>query len=68
MDKMIFVGNFTTQYVFPEVITTYNNSLNVITGTWLYQHDFLMEGIGRVVGYPIAVYMLGRDYTKDPPR
>ena len=64
MDKMSFSGNFSTSYVFPEVLVTYDNSLEIVTKTWLYQGSIIID-VG-VPGAPLSISMYARDYSRDP--
>ena len=64
MDKMSFSGNFTTKYVFPEVLVTYDHSLEIVTRTWLYQESIIID-VG-VPGGPLSISIYARDYSRDP--
>ena len=64
MDKMSFSGNFTTKYVFPEVLVTYDHSLEIVTRTWLYQESIIID-VG-VPGGPLSISLYARDYSRDP--
>lgn len=66
MDKMSFSGNFTTKYVFPEVLVTYDNSIEIVTRTWLYQESIIID-VG-VPGAPLSISMYARDYSRDPAK
>ncbi|KAL4219980.1 Pantetheinase-like [Mactra antiquata] len=64
MSKMSFVGNFTTPYVYPEVLTDQDGSLGIVTTVWLYQGSIIIDA--GLYGGTIAISMIGRDYSRDP--
>ena len=64
MSKMSFSGNFSTNYVFPEVLVADDNSLEIVTRTWLYQESIIID-VG-VPGSPLSISMYARDYSRDP--
>lgn len=64
MSKMSFVGNFTTKYVFPEVLTDQNGTPGLVTTSWLYQGSVIID-VG-INGGPLAISMLARDYSHMP--
>ncbi|KAK3594131.1 hypothetical protein CHS0354_040902 [Potamilus streckersoni] len=63
MSKMSFYGNFTTKYVFPEVLVTENGVLELVTRYWLYQNAVIID-VG-LYGSPLSISIFSRDYSHD---
>ncbi|KAL3841973.1 hypothetical protein ACJMK2_020049 [Sinanodonta woodiana] len=63
MSKMSFSGNFTTEFVFPEVLITENGVLGIVTKYWLYQNSVIID-VG-LYGSPLSISILSRDYSRD---
>ena len=61
---MSFVGNFTTNYVFPEVLTDQGNTTGIVTSIWYYQQSIIIDA--GIYGGPLSITMIGRDYENDP--
>jgi hypothetical protein len=66
MSKMSFSGNFTTEYVYPEVLTDQDGTPGLVTSTWLYQGSIIID-VG-LYGGPLSMSMISRDYSRDPRR
>lgn len=65
MSKMSFVGNFSTPFVFPEVLTDQGgNTPGLVTSIWYYQESVIIDA--GLYGGPLSISMIGRDYSRDP--
>ncbi|KAK3594127.1 hypothetical protein CHS0354_040898 [Potamilus streckersoni] len=63
MDKMAFSGNFTTKYVFPEVLTTNNGVPEIVTNIWYYMDGIIIDA--GLNGATLSISIFGRDYSRD---
>ncbi|KAL3841968.1 hypothetical protein ACJMK2_020044 [Sinanodonta woodiana] len=63
MGKMAFSGNFTTKYVFPEVLTSENGVPGLMTKIWYYMGDLIIDA--GLNGATLSISLIGRDYSRD---
>lgn len=63
MPKMSFPGNFSTSFVFPEVLTDQSDVSGL--SVWYYQQSAITDA--GTYGGPLSMSMLARDYSRDPP-
>ena len=64
MSKMSFSGNFSTSFVYPEVLTDQDGLPGLVTSIWYYQDAILIDA--GLYGGPLSISMLARDYSRDP--
>jgi pantetheine hydrolase len=63
MSKMGFSGNFSTPYVFPEVLTDQDGTPGLVTSIWYYMGSIIIDA--GLNGGTLSISILGRDYSKD---
>ncbi|XP_053404142.1 pantetheinase-like [Mercenaria mercenaria] len=64
ISKMSFSGNFTTDYVYPEVLTDQGDVPGLVTTVWMYQGSIIIDT--GIYGGPLSVSMIARHYSRDP--